>query len=187
MLNYNSPIKENKNYTDLTIKEIAPVMKLNIRGKKREFFTNVEKTLNMPLPTEANTSSTTDQFTSIWLSPDEWMIVSNNTIDKDNNNYELENSLFSSISKNNIGSVSDVTDQFVMINLKGKNIYELLSSGCPFDFNKFKEKKGTTTQTILNHVDVIIHHNDINNINLFVRRSFSEHLWSWINDSGSRL
>ena len=187
MLNYNSPIKENKNYTDLTIKEIAPVMKLNIRGKKREFFTNVEKTLNMLLPTEANTSSTTDQLTSIWLSPDEWMIVSNNTIDKDNNNYELENSLFSSISKNNIGSVSDVTDQFVMINLKGKNIYELLSSGCPFDFNKFKEKKGSTTQTILNHVDVIIHHNDINNINLFVRRSFSEHLWSWINDSGSRL
>ena len=187
MLNYNPPIKENKNYTDLTIKEIAPVMKLNIRGKKREFFTNVEKTLNMLLPTEANTSSTTDQLTSIWLSPDEWMIVSNNTIDKDNNNYELENSLFSSISKNNIGSVSDVTDQFVMINLKGKNIYELLSSGCPFDFNEFKEKKGSTTQTILNHMDVIIHHNDINNINLFVRRSFSEHLWSWINDSGSRL
>ena len=187
MLNYNQPIKENKNYTDLTIKEIAPVMKLNIRGKKREFFTNVEKTLNMLLPTEANTSSTTDQLTSIWLSPDEWMIVSNNTIDKDNNNYELENSLFSSISKNNIGSVSDVTDQFVMINLKGKNIYELLSLGCPFDFNEFKEKKGSTTQTILNHVDVIIHHNDINNINLFVRRSFSEHLWSWINDGGSRL
>ena len=187
MLNYNQPIKENKNYTDLTIKEIAPVMKLNIRGKKREFFTNAEKILNMLLPTEANTSSTTDQLTSIWLSPDEWMIVSNNTIDKDNNNYELENSLFSSISKNNIGSVSDVTDQFVMINLKGKNIYELLSLGCPFDFNEFKVKKGSTTQTILNHVDVIIHHNDINNINLFVRRSFSEHLWSWINDSGSRL
>ena len=187
MLNYNQPIKENKNYTGLTIKEIAPVMKLNIRGKKREFFTNVEKTLNMLLPTEANTSSTTDQLTSIWLSPDEWMIVSNNTIDKDNNNYELENSLFSSISKNNIGSVSDVTDQFVMINLKGKNIYELLSLGCPFDFNEFKEKKGSTSQTILNHMDVIIHHNDINNINLFVRRSFSEHLWSWINDGGSRL
>ena len=187
MLNYNSPIKENKNYTDLTIKEIAPVMKLNIRGKKREFFTNVEKTLNTLLPTEANTSSTTDQLTSIWLSPDEWMIVSNNTIDKDNNNYELENSLFSSISKNNIGSVSDVTDQFVMINLKGKNIYELLSSGCPFDFSNFKEKKGSTTQTILNHVDVIIHHNDINNINLFVRRSFSQHLLSWITDCASRL
>ena len=185
MLNYNSPIKENKNYSDLTIEEIYPVMKLNIRGKKREFFTNVGKSLNMILPTEANTSTTSDKLTSIWLSPDEWMIFSNDIIEKGDNNYELENLLFSNISKNNFGSISDVTDQFVMINLEGKKIFELLSSGCPFNFNEFK--KGTSTQTILNHIDVIIHHNDINNVNLFVRRSFSEHLWSWVIDAASRL
>ena len=187
MLNYNSPIKENKNYSDLTIKEIYPVMKLNIRGKKREFFTNVGKTLNMILPTEANTSATSDKLTSIWLSPDEWMIFSNDIIEKENNNYELENLLFENISKNNIGSISDVTDQYVMINLKGKKIFELLSSGCPFNFNEFKKKKGASTQTILNHIDVIIHNKTINSINLFVRKSFSEHLWSWMNDATSRL
>ena len=187
MLNYNSPIKENKNYSDLTIKEIFPVMKLNIRGKKREFFTNVEKTLNMILPIKANTSTTSDKLTSIWLSPDEWMIFSNDIIKKDNNNYELENLLFSNISKNNIGSISDVTDQFVLINLEGKKIFDLLSSGCPINFDEFKKKVDSTTQTILNHIDVIIHHKNNNNINLFVRRSFSEHLWSWINDASSRL
>ena len=187
MLNYNSPIKENKNYSDLTIKEIEPVMKLNIRGKKREFFTNVGKTLNMILPTEPNTSTTSDKLTSIWLSPDEWMIFSNDIIEKGDNNYELENLLFSNISKNNFGSISDVTDQFVMINLEGKKIFELLSSGCPFNFDEFKKKKGSSTQTILNHIDVIIHYKDSNNVNLFVRRSFSEHLWSWINDAASRL
>ena len=186
MLNYNSAIKENKNYNDLTIKEIVPVMKLNIRGKKREFFTSVGKILNMILPTVANTSSANDKHTSIWLSPDEWMIHSNHPIEN-NNSYELEESLYSNISKNNLGSVSDVTDQFVMINMEGKKIFELLSSGCPLNFNAFKEKKGSTAQTILNHIDVIIHHNDRNNVNLFVRRSFSEHLWSWINDAASRL
>ena len=185
MLNYNSPIKENKNYSDLTIKEIYPVMKLNIRGKKKEFFTNAGKALNMILSTEPNTSTTSDKLTSIWLSPDEWMVFSNDIIEKGDNNYELENLLFSNISKNNFGSISDVTDQFVMINLEGKKIFELLSSGCPFNFNKFN--KGSSTQTILNHIDVIIHHKDINNVNLFVRRSFSEHLWSWINDAASRL
>ena len=187
MLNYNSPIKESKNYSDLTIEEIYPVMKLNIRGKKKEFFSNVEKTLNMILPTKANTSTTSDKLTSIWLSPDEWMIFSNDIIEKNNNNYELENLLFANISKNNIGSISDVTDQYVMINLKGKKIFELLSSGCPFNFNEFKKKNGASTQTILNHIDVIIHHKTINSINLFVRRSFSAHLWSWMNDAASRL
>ena len=187
MLNYNSPIKENKNYTDLTIKEIYPVMKLNIRGKKREFFTNAGKTLNMILPTKANTSTSSDKLTAIWLSPDEWMIFSNDIIEKDNNNYDLENLLFSHISKNSFGSICDVTDQYVMINLEGKKIFELLSSGCPFNFNEFKKEKGSSTQTILNHIDVIIHHKDSYNVNLFVRRSFSEHLWSWINDAASRL
>ena len=187
MLNYNSPIKENKNYNDLIIKEIVPILKINIRGKKREFFTSVGKILNMILPTEANTSSANDKHTSIWLSPDEWMIHSNNPVENNNNSYELEESLRSNISKNNLGSVSDVTDQFVMINLEGKKIFDLLSLGCPLNFNEFKEKKGSTAQTIFNHIDVIIHHKNSNNVNLFVRRSFSEHLWSWIKDASSRL
>ena len=187
MLNYNSAIKENKNYNDLIIKEIVPIIKLNIRGKKREFFTSVAKILNMILPTEANTSSTNDKHTSIWLSPDEWMIHSNYPVKNNDNSYELEESLYSNISKNNLGSVSDVTDQFVMINLEGKKIFDLLSSGCPLNFNEFKAKKGSAAQTILNHMDVIIHHKNSTNVNLFVRRSFSEHLWSWINDAASRL
>ena len=53
--------------------------------------------------------------------------------------------------------------------------------------NEFKEKKGSTTQTVLNHIDVILHHKDENIVNLFVRRSFAEHLWSWIKDCSSRL
>jgi sarcosine oxidase subunit gamma len=187
MLNYNPAIKENKINSDLTIKEICLVMKLNIRGKKREFFTSIRKSLNMILPTEANISATSDKLTSIWLSPDEWMIFSNDIIEKDNNNYEIEDLLFSNISKNNIGSITDVTDQFVMINFEGKKIFDLLSLGCPFNFDEFKKKKDSSTQTILNHIDVIIHHKKKNNINLFVRRSFSEHLWSWINDASSRL
>ena len=187
MLNYNPVIKENKNYNNLRIKEIVPIMKLNIRGKKREFFTNVGKILNMILPTEANTSSANDKHTSIWLSPDEWLIHSNDIVENNDNSYELEKLLYSNISKKDLGSVSDVTDQFVMINMEGKKIFELLSSGCPLNFNEFKTKKGSTAQTILNHIDVIIHHKNSNNVNLFVRRSFSEHLWSWINDAASRL
>ena len=187
MLNYNPVIKEKKNYNNLRIKEIVPIMKLNIRGKKREFFTHVGKTLNMILPTEANTSSANDKYTSIWLSPDEWMIHSNDPVETNNNSYELEKSLYSNISKNNLGSITDVTDQFVMINMEGEKIFELLSAGSPLNFNEFKGKKRSTAQTILNHIDVIIHHKNSNNINLFVRRSFSEHLWSWINDAASRL
>ena len=187
MLSYNSPIGNHIEYSDISVKEVSPIMKLNLRGKKREFFTTVGKHLDMILPTEANTSSSSSKLTSIWLSPDEWMVISNETTDKDSNNYDLEESLYNSISKTNLGAVVDVTDQFVMLELEGSKVYELFSSGSPFNFSEFKEKKGSTTQTLLSGIDVIILNKDINLVNLFVRRSFSEHLYSWINDSASRL
>ena len=187
MLNYNSPIKDQVNYNDISVKEISPIMKLNLRGKKREFFTAVGKHLDMILPTEANTSSSSSKLTAIWLSPDEWMVVSNELIEKNTNSYDLKERLYNSISKTNLGAVIDVTDQFVMLELKGSKIYELFSSGSPYNFNDFREKKGSTTQTLLNNIDVIIQNKSENLVNLFVRRSFSEHLFSWINDSASRL
>ena len=182
MLNYNPVIKNEINQESVSVKEIYPVMKINLRGKKREFLTNVGKNLNIILPTEANTSTTSDKLTAIWLSPDEWMIVSNELVTKNINQYDLYEMLFNSISKKNLGAVIDVTDQFVQLELKGENIYEIFSAGSPFNFNEFKEKKGSTTQTVLNHVDVILHHKDDNIVNLFVRRSFSEHLMFWISD-----
>ena len=187
MLNYNTVVKNEINQESVSVREISPVMKINLRGKKREFLTNVGKNLNMILPTEANTSTTSDKLTAIWLSPDEWMIVSNELVNKDTNKHELNEMLFNSISKTNLGAVIDVTDQFVQLELKGENIYEIFSAGSPFNFNEFKEKKGSTTQTVLNHVDVILHHKDENVVNLFVRRSFAQHLWDWIEDHISRL
>ena len=187
MLKYQSSIKKDKSYTGLTIKEISPVMKLNLRGKNRDFLSTIGKNINMILPVEANTSSSSDKYTSMWLSPDEWMIFSNDTIDKENNSYEIEDLLFNKISKSNLGAITDVSDQFVLINLKGEKIFDLLSTGCSFNFDHFKIKKSAVIQTLLAQIDVIILNKGINNINLFVRRSFSEHLVSWINDAASRL
>ena len=187
MLNYHSSIKKEKSYPGLSVKEISPLMKLNLRGKSREFLSTIGKNINMILPMEANTSSTSDNYTSMWLSPDEWIIVSNNIINNDNNNYEIEELLFNKISKTNLGAVTDVSDQFVMINLSGEKVFDLLSTGCPFNFNKFKEKKGAVAQTVILQIDVIIHLKEINTVNLLVKRSFSEHLMSWIDDTASRL
>ena len=187
MLNYNSSLPEKKSFQDIQMMEIYPIMKLNLRGKKREFMSAVGKSLNLLLPTESNTSTRSNTLTALWLSPDEWMIFSNEKIDIMSNEYKTENLLMNKISKINLGAVTDVTDQFVLINLKGNKIFELFQTGSPYNFNNFKKKKGAVTQTILAKIDVIIHNQDLNNVNLFVRRSFSQHLFSWMSDSASRL
>ena len=187
MDSFNTAIKDKREYSGLNLKEFEPITKINLRGKKREFFTKVGQALSVILPMESNTSAGNQELSALWLSPDEWMVISNETTKKDSNNYDLEESLYNSISKTNLGAVVDVSDQYVMLELEGSKVYELFSSGSPFNFNEFKEKKGSSTQTLLNGIDVIILNKGINLVNLFVRRSFSEHLYSWINDSASRL
>jgi sarcosine oxidase subunit gamma len=74
-----------------------------------------------------------------------------------------------------------------MINLKGNKIYDLFQTGSPFNFNDFQNRKGAVIQTIILKIDIIVHNQNKNEVNLFVRRSFSQHLFSWMNDSASRL
>ena len=80
MLNTNYPKIDKKSYNDIELSLEEPLIKINLRGKKKDFFTKVGKILSIILPTESNTSSSNEKFTAMWLSPDEWMIYS-----KDNN------------------------------------------------------------------------------------------------------
>ena len=182
MLNYNSPIKDSREFSEIKISEVEPTAKINLRGKNRDFITKIGKELSIIPPSDPNSSSGNDSLNILWLSPDEWLIYSNNEIEQ-NYIYELEDKLYNSISKVKVGSVTNVSDHWIMLNLRGNKVFELLSTGCPFNFNKFKDTKGAVTQTLINHIDVIIHNKNNNNLNMFVRRSFSEHLWSWMNDS----
>ena len=74
MDNINTAIKDKREYSDLYLKEVEPITKINLRGKKREFFTKVGQVLSVILPTESNTSTSNQELSALWLSPDEWMV-----------------------------------------------------------------------------------------------------------------
>ena len=174
MLKIDYPIFESNDFEKLEFKIDEPKIKINIRGKNKDFFTKIGKILSIILPVEPNTSTSNGNLDVLWLSPDEWMIYLNENI--------FDN-LFNEISKLNLGSVTEVSDQWVCIKISGSKVFDLLISGSPFDFREFKNNKNHVTQTLLNHIDVTMHHKELNEINLFVRRSFSEHLISWLKDS----
>ena len=90
MLNYNQSLPDQTLLQDLQMKEIKPIMKLIVRGKKREFISAVGKSLNILLPTEANTSTQSDKLTALWLSTDEWKMITHEAVDGAPNNYETE-------------------------------------------------------------------------------------------------
>ena len=185
MLNFISPITESHTYNNFSMKEKTPVAKINLRGdiENRDFASKVGKILGMILPKESCSTSKKEKITCMWLGPNEWLLVSNDTVIKESNDYELEKILFNDISKTNLGAVTNISDHYTIFNLTGSNIFEILSKGCPFDFNSENFGDNKVVQTILNHIDVTIHKKTKDDVDLYVRRSFSNHLWSWLKDS----
>ena len=185
MLENYSPINETKNYNNFSMKEKTPVPKINLRGNvnNKDFTGKVGKLLGIILPVEIGKIAIKEEISIISTGPNEWLIISNNTIDENGNVSELENILYESISKNNLGAVTSITDQFTIFSLKGSNIYEVLSKSSPFDFDTLSDN--SSAQTLLNNIDVTIVKKNNENMDLLVRRSFSEHLWDWIKDSAN--
>jgi len=184
MLEINSTINGRKNFKDLLMEEKTPILKLNLRGKvnNKDFTSNAGKILGVILPVEVGNIVSKGHLSIITTGPNEWIIISNN---KENNDYELENILFEAISKNNLGSVTNITDQFTIFSLMGSNVLEVLSKSSPFNFDTLPNN--FSAQTLLNNIDVTIVKKDKESIDLLVRRSFSSHLWSWLNDSARFL
>ena len=187
MLELSPPINEKKNFNNFSMFEKTQIVKINLRGdaNNKDFNGKVGKILGIILPVEVGSIVFKKEISVVTNGPNEWLIVSNNTIKKDNNDYELENILYESISKKNLGAVTNVTDQFSILSLSGSNIFEVLSKSSPFDFDTLSNN--CSAQTLLNNIDVTIIKKNNENVDLFVKRSFSEHLWSWLNDSARFL
>ena len=185
MLNFITAISEKHSYNNFSMKEKSPVAKINLRGnlQNKAFVSKVGKILGMILPKDACNISKKEEISSLWLGPNEWLIISNDEISKETNTYELEQVLFDNISKTNMGAITNVTDHFTIFQLSGSNIYEVLSKSCPFDFSSENFGDNKVVQTILNHVDVTIHRKSENDVDLYVRRSFAGYLWDWLKDS----
>ena len=189
MLNSFTAVTESQSYNNFSMKEKTPVTKINLRGnlENKEFVSKIGKIIGMILPKESCSTSIKEKITSLWLGPNEWLLVSNNEIPKETNIYELEQVLFDNISKTNLGAITNVTDHFTIFKLSGSNIFEVLSKGCPFDFSSDDFGDNTVVQSILNHVDVTIHCRSENDVDLYVRRSFAGYLWDWLKDSAKLI
>ena len=184
MLKINPSINESKSFNNLLMEEKTPILKLNLRGKinNKDFTSNVGKILGVILPVEVGSLVSKGYFSIITTGPNEWIIISNS---KENNDHQLENILFETISKNNLGAVTNITDQFTIFSLVGSNSLEILSKSSPFDFDTLPNN--FSAQTLLNNIDITVIKKDNENIDLLVRRSFSRHLWLWLNDSARFL
>ena len=73
--------------------EKKSVPKINLRGNgnNKDFSSKVGKILGIILPLEVGKITIKEEISIICTGPNEWLVISNNTVEENGNSFELEN------------------------------------------------------------------------------------------------
>ena len=170
------------NNSEFTMIEKLFLGKIALFGEDDLFFEKISNKLNISLPTSPNTTANNDKITALWLSPKEWLITVNPSIDT----AEVE-SLQNHISDIHALAL-DVSDRWTAINVSGKKAKEVLSKGTTFDLDSSVFGSGACAQTTLWTVNVIIYQIDEKpTFDIFVDSTMARFLWQWLDYSSKEF
>ena len=168
--------------------ELFNIHKINLRGHSTDenFINNVIKILDIPLPTEANTSSSNNKLKIIWLSPNEWLIEIYETKDFEKIILNFKNYL-----NDHNSAVTDISESKTILELNGVHLYKLLSKFMIIDLDKVLDKESSVAQTIFIKVPVLIVKNHKKNerqsINLHTNRSHAQYIIDLLIDGSKNI
>ncbi|HZP91317.1 MAG TPA: sarcosine oxidase subunit gamma family protein [Burkholderiales bacterium] len=152
---------------------------INLRGEPADarFASAVERVLGVALPMTPNTVAIGRDGVVYWLGPDEWLLVTPG---------EREGPIASTL-RDALGdvfsSVTEIGSGQTLIVLQGPMVRDLLAKECPFDLSAPSFALGTCAQTRLAKAAVLLRPLEDGAIELIVRRSFADYLWTWLADA----
>jgi len=162
----------------IKIKELPYVKKINLRidPNNKVSLSSVTKILGTLLPIKSNTYNKFGKVKTIWLGPNEWLVVN-----------EEENDIFTKL-KNEIGdkngSVTDVSENRTIIRISGEKIYTLLSKFLTLNLEQNLSHHSSCVQTLFVKVPIlIINNNDnTNEFDIFINRSHANYVFKLLLD-----
>ncbi len=152
---------------------------INLRGEPSDqtFLEIAEDVLGVGLPLEPNTVSEGHDVTLLWLGPNEWLILTS-----PGGQHEIIPSLRNALG-NLFSAVTDVSGGQTIINIQGPHARDVLSKGCTLDLHPRFFGPGQCAQTNIDKATATIRQLDESpSYHIIVRRSFADHLASWLKD-----
>ena len=128
------------------------------------------------LPREPNTVRRDGERSTLWLGPDEWLVVG-----PDGDAAAIERELL----RAGAGWVStvDLSANRTAIELSGPRVRDLLAHGCSLDLHPRVFGAGRCAQTMLARAQVILEARGDDAFRVLVRSSFAHYLASWLVDA----
>lgn len=155
---------------------------INLRGDSEDagFREAVREVTGLDLPLEPNTFVENDDFTLIWLAPNEWYVVTGA-----GNELPVIGKLESALADRHV-ALNDLSSGLTTIRLSGARARDLLEKGCTLDLHPRAFGEGQCAQTLVAKAGVVIlYRGDEPEFDLVVRRSFADYLFVWLDDAAT--
>ncbi|MFK7892190.1 MAG: sarcosine oxidase subunit gamma [Granulosicoccus sp.] len=121
-------------------------------------------------------SCRTTDYTSMPLSPRQWLVTSVNGADchlKDVLQRDLGNSVY----------LSEQSHSRIIIRVAGEGARELLQKGCRLDLHESRASSGFCAQTAMAQIGVLIHQVDeLPTYDLHIYSGFAQSFWHWLTE-----
>ena len=167
--------------------EIAHTGKIDLRGNAADetFATAVSEAVGVELPLVPLTSTHAGSVTLLWLGPDEWLIACEAGAEAG-----IARALRAALA-DVPSAITDLTEAQTIIRVSGPRARDLIAKGCTLDLHPRVFGLGRVARSTVAHAAVILHQTgsegdaDGPAFDLYVTRSFAEHLWRWLADAAA--
>lgn len=155
---------------------------VNLRGnpKSEDFLKAVKSVLGADLPLTPNSVAKGKDATLLWLGPDEWWVIT------DADTAPVADRLRDALAGQH-AAVTDSGEGYTCIAVSGASAADTLAKGCTLDFHDSVFAPGSCAQSDMAKAAVVFHRleADTPSFEIYVRSSFAEYLWRWIEDAAS--
>nr|WP_321454324.1 sarcosine oxidase subunit gamma family protein [uncultured Cohaesibacter sp.] len=152
----------------------------SLRGDpaNRAFLSAVKSLFGVSLPQKSGTTQEKGGCSILWMGPDEWLVIANETESLPEPS-QMEEALTGFHH-----ALVDLSHSFVAFSLSGTKTREALSKGCSLDFFSYDWKKGTCANSLLARCDVTIWQRSARpDYMLLVRNSLADYVSDFLLDA----
>jgi sarcosine oxidase subunit gamma len=164
----------------VTLAELPFLTMVNVRvDPASDAADRIGRALGAPLPCRCGETAASTHRTTVWLGPDEWLVISR--ADPGIVTAELREAL-----QGAPGSVVDVSANRTTLELSGPSAREVLEKGCPLDLHPRAFGPGRAVSTTVGPIAVLLWQtDDTPTYRLLPRSSFADYLARWLIDAMS--
>ena len=162
--------------TYISLREITTRGMIDLRGiaSDRKFMAAVKAVLGVDLPKTPRTSHSFGDIKALWLSPDQWLILSAR---------EKAAELAAELTKALAGIhslVVDVSDMRCIIRLEGEGAREVMMKSTSLDFTDGDFTPGYVRRVRFAEIAALFNIVEENAIDVYVFRSYANYAWDFL-------